>query len=309
MKYIKEKSYLSVITYINNDTVHTQKFVVNLHAYLLKTFDNFEIILVNNGNQDSAIKKYYELSNQVQGHISIINLPWKHNIEAAMLAGADLSVGDFIIEIDSPENIYDLGIIRKIFDKCTSGFDIVSAIPNEQRLSLSHWFYYLIKKFSKLSLNLNSEPIRILTRRALNAALRSKEKVRYRQVSYFLTGYPYNFVGFDLIGKYQSNKTFSEKVSFALEIVLSYTDLGINLTLGLSFFFLLLSLLVGLYAISIYLTSKQVALGWTTTMLFLSFGFSGFFLITGVLTKYLMMVLLETKNRSQYVVQSIKKVK
>ena len=306
---MKEKSYLSIIVYLNNNTEYTNNFLSNLNDYINKNFEHFEIILVNNGNKEENYTEIKSLSKKLGGHASIINFPWKQNVEISMFAGTNISVGDFIIEIDSPENIDSLSIIKKLFQKCLEGYDIVSAIPSNKPSWSSELFYKMIKKFSNAAINLHSEPIRIITRRALNSALRSKEKIRFRQVTYQLTGFPSTSIFYEKKTSYCSNKNIKEKFSLALEVILSYTNIGLNLTFLLSLFFLLTSLIAGLYTVYIYLNFKQVASGWTTTMLFLSFGFSGFFLITGILTKYLTMILSETKNKQPYVIRSIKKIK
>lgn len=306
---MKEKSYLSVVVYLKNNLKHSQKFVAKLNHYLTKKFEHFEIILVNNGNKIDSQNITKSIENKLGGHASIINLPWKQDIEASILAGTSLSVGDFVVEIDSPENVHDLSIISRLFEKCTEGYDIVSATPDRNKDLFSRLFYFFLKNISNTKVNISTEPIRIMTRRALNSALKSKEKVRYRQVLYLLTGFPHATINYSPNGKYHSNKSLGEKLSLALEIMLSYTDFGLKLTFGLSLLFLLISMAVGLYVTYVYLNFKQVATGWTTTMLFLSFGFSGLFLITGILTKYLTMVLSETKDRPPYVIESIQKIK
>jgi dolichol-phosphate mannosyltransferase len=63
---------------------------------------------------------------------------------------------------------------------------------------------------------------------------------------------------------------------------------------------------MGFYVIVVDLTYNKVVPGWSTTMLFLSFGFSGLFLMSGVLIKYLDMILNETKQRPPYNIESVK---
>jgi len=306
---MKEKSYLSVIVYLNNKTKNINHFLINLHNYLKKEFENFEIILVNNGMENEKDLRIQLLKQKLSCHISVINFPWKQNIEMAMLAATELSVGDFVIEIDSPNNINSFSIIKKIFLICTDGYDIVSATPSNRNSLINKIFYKIIKNFSDIKVNLNSEPIRIITRRALNSALKSKEKIRFRQICYLQTGFPSKILVYENKTKYLANKSIKEKISLALEITLIYTDFGLKLIFSFSLLFFLISLAVGIYAIFIYLNLQQVVSGWTTTMLFLSFGFSGIFLITGILTKYLVIILSEIKNQKPYVLKSIKKIK
>lgn len=306
---MKEKSYLSVVMCLNYNNVKARNFIQRIHGYLNKRFEHFELILINNGIKNDNYVDIQSLKAKNGGHVSLVNLAWKQSIETAMLAGTDAAVGDFVIEIDAPENIGSLSIIQNLFDKCTKGFDVVSATPINSKTLISQLFYLIVKKFANISVNLQSEPIRIVSRRALNSALRSKERNRFRQISYQMTGFPHAVISYRLNRSYAPNKSFAEKISLASEVILNYTDLGLKLTVALSFIFLLLSFAAGIYTVYIYLNFNQVVSGWTTTMLFLSFGFSGFFLITGILTKYLTMILSEIKNQRPYTVGSIKKIK
>ncbi len=304
---MKEKSFLSVVIYTYNQINKLSKSLVKIDKYLLENFENYEIIIVNNGSNDNTEIEIENIKNKLRGHTSLINLNKKQNIETAILAGTELAIGDFVIEIENIDSGFDYSIILDLYKKCTSGFDIVSgASTNCKKDSL--FFYHIFNKINILDINLNTEPIRIITRRALNQALRSKEKNRYRKILYLATGFPHDTIYYCSKKTVSSNKTFKEKLNLGLEILLSFSNLGLDFTFLLSFVFFLISVLIGLYTIYIYLTYKQVISGWTTTMLFLSFGFAGMFLITGILVKLLTMVLHETKDKPQYSVKSVKRI-
>lgn len=305
---MKEKSFLSVIIYSFNQIKKLSNHLIKIDQFLSNNFDNYEIIIINNGSNDQTEEKIKTINKNLKGNTTVINLNKKQNIETAILAGTELAIGDFIIEIENIEAKFKPSIILELFKECTSGFDIVSAIAiNSQKES--RLFYKLFNKTNNLNINFGTEPLKIITRRALNQALRSKEKNRYRKVLYLSTGFPNKNIYFNSQKPVKSNKTLKEKFNLGLEMLLSFSSLGLDFTFLLSFIFLLISILMGIYTIYIYLTYEQVISGWATTMLFLSFGFSGLFLMVGILTKLLIMVLHETKDRPQYSVKSIQRIK
>lgn len=305
---MKEKSFLSVIIYSYNQSFQLKKCLKATDKFLSTNFDNYEIIIVNNGSKDDTENKLKSIKKDIVGNVSLINLNKKQNIENAILAGTELAIGDFIIEIENIESYTDPKIILDLFKECVSGYDIVSAAAIKTQ-NTSRLFYKVFNKTNNLNIDLESEPIRIITRRALNQALRSKEKNRYRKVLYLNTGFPHKTIYFNIKTNTKSNKTLKEKIDLALELLLSFSTLGLGFTFLLAFIFFIISVLIGFYTIYTFLTYRQVISGWTTIMLFLSFGFSGLFLITGILIKLVTMVLSETKDKPQYSVKNISKIK
>jgi len=305
---MKEKSFLSVVVYTYNQIKKLSKKILDIDYFLSENFENYEIIIVNNGSTDETEKEIKNISKLIKGNTTLINLNKKQNIETAILAGTEIAIGDFIIEIENIETKFKPSIILELFKKCTSGFDVVSAIATNYQKG-SEIFYKLFNKINNLNVNLKTETLRIITRRALNQALRSKEKNRYRKILYLNTGFPHETIYYKSKKQIKSNKTLKEKINLGLEMLLSFSNIGLDFAFLLSFVFLLISILIGAYTVYVYLTYKQVLSGWTTIMLFLSFGFSGFFLITGILVKLLTMVLHETKDRPQYSVKSVQRIK
>ena len=67
------------------------------------------------------------------------------------------------------------------------------------------------------------------------------------------------------------------------------------------------SMYATIYTVVIYLSGSPVA-GWTTTMLFLGFGFFGMFAILTLILKYLSILVDLTFKRQKYVFESIEKI-
>jgi polyisoprenyl-phosphate glycosyltransferase len=305
---MKEKPYISLIAYNHYGNGEVSRFVKSVDKFLDTKFENYEIILVNADGQEGSDKNLSKLGKEVRGKLISINMAWKQNKELAMLAGTDFAIGDFVFEIESVDIDYDLNLLYELYKKCVSGYDLVTASPDCKNIS-SSFFYKILGKFSSLNFDLNTETVKIISRRGLNAALKYKEKIRYRKVLYRNLGLPFSEICYTS----KSNKpiireTFAERVSLGMEVLLSYSEIGLRLSFFFSVFFLLFSIAVSIYTLYVYLTQRGVVTGWTTTMLFLSFAFSGVFLLMAIIGKYLTMVLQEVKQAPPYVVKSVNRI-
>ena len=307
---MKEKTFISAIVYVHNSEKTIIKFLEDIHNFLCENFESFEIIIVNDASTDKTLELINQNKEKYNGKATIITTAWKHNRELAMLAGAELAIGDFIYEIESTNLEFPIESLRDAYEKSATGFDIVFASPNGKLNVSSKIFYKILGKFSYQKIELRTESFKLITRRALNAILKSKDKNRYRKIIYRSSGFPTATIFFKPTKNIQSNMSFREKINLATSVLLSFSDIGLKLTLFLSLLFLAISISIGIYTISIYLTEKSIVVaGWTTTMLFLSFSFSGIFLILTILGKYLTIILEETKERPAYFIQSIKRIK
>lgn len=101
--------------------------------------------------------------------ISVIKLAYYQGAEAAICAGDDLAVGDFVYEFDSIAVNYDVNLIIDVFNKAREGNDIVFASDDTMQLS-SRLFYRLININKAKSVR--HDTFRIVSRRALNRVKR-----------------------------------------------------------------------------------------------------------------------------------------
>lgn len=307
---IKEKNFVSLVIATSPTRQSTRAAVSELRSFFSSNFENFEILLVNNGLGEDLADYIKEDFKEGAGNLVIIDLPWKHHQELAMLAGTDMAIGDFIYEIDCPERDWDLEILMQVYRKALEGYDIVAAVPKRPLNLMSRFFYMLLNKVSYLNLDLTTEEFRIVSRRALNSVLSAKENVRYRKALYKSSGYPTAIVPYEPIKKgfEMQEPSFFERLGLAFDVLISFSNIGARLALIFSALFILMSISIGIYALNSYIFRSTIASGWTTLSLFLSAGFSGIFLILGLLGKYLSILLVEVQNRTPYRVSAVKRI-
>lgn len=307
---MKEKAFLSVIVYLRNNCHDIVPVLSSLDNYLSLTFDNFEIICINDASTDSSLQEIKRCSSTLSRDLTVVNLAWNQGRDRGIISGIDLSIGDFIVEIEADKIDYDFSLIGTLYREASTGFDIVSAQRPEIPSLGDRIYYTFFNKVSYLPFELNQEIIRIISRRTANSLLSMNERVVSRDILYQFTGFPSKVITYIPVSdKKIKRRPFREKLSIAIDNLISYSNIGPNLSIVIASLFLIFSLLLGVYAIIIYFTLKGVVPGWTSTALFLSICFTGIFLVLGVQGRYISSLMLDLKQRSQYTVRSIERYK
>lgn len=307
---MREKNFVSLVVYLRNVEDTIQQFLTNVDRLMGDKFEAYEFVLVNDNSQDDTVKRIKEVSDKIKGNITLIELAWKHNLELAMLAGVDMAIGDFVYEIESTDMDYDVDLLWEIYQKAMTGYDIVAATPDKPLKLTSKLFYKYLNKVSYRNLELTTERIRLVSRRALNRILRSKEKIRYRKALYKYAGFESTTIKYQTIDKTTktTDDTLYDKFGLATDVLIGFSNIGTRISLTLSLIFLAFSVLVGVYAIHIFLTKPDVEAGWTSIMLFLSMSFTGMFFILAFLSKYMTTIIVELKDRPNYTYKSVSKL-
>lgn len=133
-------------------------------------------------------------------------------------------------------------------------------------------------------------------------------KTVYRKAVYASCGLPvadyeYQPLPAEMAGDSQK----AVKQELALNSLILFTDIGYKISVTLSIIMACVLMLAGIYTVTVFLSANPVA-GWTTTMLVISLGFFGLFVLFAFVLKYLSLILNLVFTRKQYVVESIRKI-
>lgn len=302
----KEKNYVSAVVYVHNNEKNIKDFINKINNVLNNTFEKYEIIFVNDASTDKTRKIISEESKLITtGIVTTINMSFLQGVETAMNAGIDLAIGDFVFEFDSIELDYDLSLITDIYFKSLEGYDIVSAVPNNVKMT-SKMFYKVFNKYANMENQLRTERFKIISRRGINRVDSMNVKIPYRKAVYANCGLKQTFIQYKVSPSSQGKSTIKDRRELAIDSLLLFTDIGYRISIFMATIMLLFSVFVAIYSIFIFVNGNPVA-GWTTTMLFLSFAFFGLFSLLTILIKYTQLLLNLQFTKQDYIIEGIEK--
>lgn len=308
---LKEKNFISAVVYVRNNEDNIVEFLELINTYLKNTFLSYEIICVNDDSNDKSVELIKEFATKSEGEIiSVLNMSYYQGLEQSMHAGVDLAIGDFVYEFDSTTISFPVDILKQVYDKCLTGFDIVSAYPTNSNHKQAGIFYNIFNSHFESMNKLRTESFRILSRRAINRVQSMSDTIPFRKAVYANCGLQSTGISFRKLKEipHTSSKEREMQIETGINSLILYTDISYKFAMCLAGIIFLCTILTAIYACYVYFTGKPVR-GWTTTMLFLSFGF---FAITSVLTiliKYTSLILNIVFKKQKYIIESIEKLK
>lgn len=303
----KEVSFVSAVVYCYNDAQNIGCFIENLDKTLADNFLKYEIIVVNDASTDESVRVIKEYAARKCGKvISILNMSHTQGLEAAMNAGVDLAIGDFVFEFDNAFADFEWPLVMDVFRHSLTGYDIVSARPNRYHSVSSKLFYAIFNRYANLQYEIATESFRVLSRRAINRVRSVTECIPYRKAAYANCGLAMDFMHYFPNSKKRNGKR-TDRQKLAINSLILHTDIAYHITVSLAALMVLITIAFGIYALFTKIYAHPVE-GWTTTILFISLGFAGLFTILSMILKYLQLILSLVFQKKNYLFESIDKI-
>lgn len=307
----REKNFISAVVYVHNAADRIGGFLKELISFLEDNFENSEIICVNDFSNDSSADIIRGLSTETNRMcISLINMSYFHGLELAMKAGTDLSIGDFVLELDSTFMDYKPEAIMDVYNHVLEGFDIVSASPDQREKFSSKIFYKVFDCFTPTNIRMQTETFRILSRRVINRVSNENKTVPYRKALYSTSGLKTDNIRYEVVKDKLKDMDADERkyrASLAVDSLILFTNLGYQFSKGMSLLMIFITVVVLIYTVVAFIVSNPIE-GWTSTILFLSVAFFGLFVILTIIIKYLQIIVELVFKRKNYSYDSIEKL-
>lgn len=298
----KEKTFISAVIYLHNDGSSAVRFMESVEQELSASFENYEYILVNDACTDDTIKYVKKWSDNVNVPITIIHMSLYHGVEDSMNAGIDAAIGDFVYEFDSTQMPYDKRMIIEAYRKAISGNDIVCVCPDQVNAS-SRLFYWIFNTNSDSVYKIHTDAFRLVSRRLINRVHSSHLYLPYRKAAYASSGLKMCIMSFS--GRVSNNQ--KSRIDMAVDSLALYTNVGYKISIWITLIMMLVSALELIYTVVIYIIGKPIV-GWTTTMLVISFGFLGLFFILSIVIKYMAINLDMAFRKQKYLIERVEKI-
>lgn len=308
----KEKNFVSAVIYIHNAEDRAAQFLRLIMDVFEENFEYSEIICVNDSSVDHSLDVIRKSGGGSAStvNISVVNMSCFHGLEAAMNAGVDLSIGDFVFEFDNTAADFDREEIMTVYRRALQGYDIVSAVPDRREKLSSKLFYLVFDRFAGTTYRMHTESFRILSRRVINRIGSMNRTVPYRKAIYANQGLKTDSIVYRVNGNAEVKQDRQEKKyrsGLAVDSLLLFTEVGYRFSMTMTAVMMVISAFMVIYSIIVFATSNPVV-GWTTTILFLSVAFLGLFGILTIIIKYLQLLVSLIFKRKHYSFEGIEKL-
>lgn len=303
----KEKNFVSAVVYLGTDSADITSFLNAVNGVLCDRFEKYEIICVNDACGEKTVNEVRTFAADKCGApLTVVNMSVHQGVELCMNAGLDISIGDFVFEFDSTELLYPAEMIFDCYKKSLEGFDIVSVCPRKTKRFSSRLFYRVFNSASKSKYKLQTDVFHLLSRRAINRLHSISPSMPYRKAAYAASGLRLAVLHCD---GYPANKSMAgSRLPHALDSLALYTDAAYKFSLIISLIMLGVTVFSALYTVAIVISGINRVDGWVTTMLLMSAGFFGIFLILSIVLKYLSLLVDLIFKQQKYLVESIEKL-
>lgn len=301
---------LSVIVPIFNEEENIRLLYDRLLDTLKPIVQNqFEIIFINDGSQDSSITIIKTLANQ-DSQVKYIDLSRNFGHQNAVFAGMEMCTGESVVIIDAdlqdpPE------LIVSLHQKLGEGYDVVYAKRKERKgeswlkLTTAKYFYRIMNRLSEVEIPLDTGDFRIMTQAVCKIVVGMPEKNKFLRGQIAWTGFEQTYIEYERQERNSGDTKYSyaKMFKFAMDGISAFSNIPLKIATWLGFFTAGVAVTMFIRTLYVRLFTDDYVVGWSSLMVTLLF-LGGVQLIgIGILGEYLGRVLDNVKNRPSYIVR------
>ena len=274
----------------------------------------FEFIFVNDGSRDRTLSIARELSSKDK-RVRYISFSRNFGKEAAILAGLEYSVGDYVAIMDA--DLQDPpSLLHEMYDGIKNeGYDCVATRRVSRkgeppiRSFFAKCYYKLINKISKTEIVDGARDYRLMSRQMVNSILELKEYNRFSKGIFSWVGYNTKWLEYKNVERVAGTTKWSfwKLFLYSLESIVAFSTVPLAIASVMGLLFFLVSVIMIIFIIVKTLTIGDPVAGWPSLVCIIFF-VSGVQLFSiGVIGQYLSKLYLEVKQRPVYIVKETEK--
>ena len=277
---------------------------------------DFEFIFVNDGSRDRTLSIARDLSKKDK-RVRYISFSRNFGKEAAILAGLEYSVGDYVAIMDA--DLQDPpSLLHEMYDGIKNeGYDCVATRRVSRkgeppiRSFFAKCYYRLINKISKIEIVDGARDYRLMSRQMVDSILELKEYNRFSKGIFSWVGYETKWLEYKNVERVAGTTKWSfwKLFLYSLESIVAFSTVPLAIASIMGLLFFLVSVIMIIFIIVKTLTIGDPVAGWPSLVCIIFF-VSGVQLFSiGVIGQYLSKLYLEVKNRPVYIVKETEKDK
>lgn len=264
---------------------------------------------VNDGSTDKTLKIIKKLAEK-RDDIQYISFSRNFGKEAALLAGLEVAVGDFVtimdVDLQDPPEM-----LPEMFEKLQKGYDVVGTRRTSRtgeppiRSFFAKLFYKIINKISKTQIVDGARDYRLMTRQVVDSILKLQESNRFSKGLFSWVGYEVTYLEYENRerSRGQTSWSFWSLLRYSVDGFVNFSELPLNIAtfVGILCFFISIIL-------SLFYTVKTLVWGDSVqgfpTLVILVLMLGGLQLLaSGIIGKYLAKTFIEVKKRPNYIIK------
>lgn len=264
---------------------------------------------VNDGSTDKTLKIIKKLAEK-RDDIQYISFSRNFGKEAALLAGLEVAVGDFVtimdVDLQDPPEM-----LPEMFEKLQEGYDVVGTRRTSRtgeppiRSFFAKLFYKIINKISKTQIVDGARDYRLMTRQVVDSILKLQESNRFSKGLFSWVGYEVTYLEYENRerSRGQTSWSFWGLLRYSVDGFVNFSELPLNIAtfVGILCFFISIIL-------SLFYTVKTLVWGDSVqgfpTLVILVLMLGGLQLLaSGIIGKYLAKTFIEVKKRPNYIIK------
>ena len=304
----KSQSFVSVITVVDAACSKALGKLPELCSYLGERYNDYEVLIVAKKDAQSSCSKGLDAMLQKVPSIRYLQLSDNVHDDVAFAAGLENAIGDFIVMMRL--DCDPLETVGTAVELCKNGNDVVvgtahvpCTLPYRIVRPLASWLLRCID----YRLPHNATHFRCLSRRAANAVMETGRHYQQLAMQIQNSGYACREMPYTLLGAGEAKRQAAVKTLYSglketmrLMVFNSVAPLRLVSLLGLAGS--TVACLVSLFALLVRLFKDDVAVGWASTVLIISFFSLLQFVILMFLSEYVGRILTEIRDRGKYAI-------
>lgn len=284
---------------INSDSLSDKDSVEKLYTLNTiceKNIDDYEIIIVNNENDENSADLITILNKLTNARL--IELTSEVSSEKGFLIGLEISIGDYIILFNPETDPVNLVVdsIQTILKGSAKNY-LIGRYKTGGPLSyvIRCFFYSIALWLSGVKISSKTTTFRVIPRPLLNGMLEMTSREMYLFARFQKIGFFPIYI--DYLPERFHSKKLSHYFSNFISLLMSNSNKFLRTLSLIGFISSIISLLFALYAIVEKMINADVVQGWASTVFIISFLFSIQFILLAFFGEYFSRNILDMKEQ------------
>jgi polyisoprenyl-phosphate glycosyltransferase len=307
-------THLSIVIPVYNESSLIDELVKRVKTNVQLITEDYEIIIVDDGSQDNT---WNSIENEAKSEKRIKGIKFSRNFghHYAITAGLQKSCGEWVVVMDGdlqdrPE------VIPEMYRKVQEGYEVlfVKRMNRPESflyLLIQKLFYLLLNILSGLQFDSKQANFSIISRKVVEAFEKFPENSRFYGSIIRWLGFKSTSIeaehGLRFSGR--PSYSFRKRVKLASDIILSFSDRPLKLSIGFGIIMASISIISALMIFWGALHSDFEVLGWASLITAIFFVGGSILTVLGISGIYLGRVFNEVKKRPLYVIEEVYNLK